>query len=215
MMLGPFLLSALLTQAKDIPAPAPRRRVYAYGSGMLSHHPANGASYHRVEPNLGGQTWTIVAGAGGFLTPSIGLEGEFVLGGMIAAPQVFSYELRTNYVAQNRDILIDEMIRFRRSERSLWQFVAGGGFARTRTNTVDTVVTDFTGKKTTIANPPPTDYNGVTLTGGVDGRVPSGEHAAIGPTVRVRWVHRPAAAADGWNGIGNLAFQFGASVLFR
>jgi hypothetical protein len=49
----------------------------------------------------------------------------------------------------------------------------------------------------------------------VDVLLPAGGHAAIGPTVRVRWLHRPDADGYGWNGIGNLAFQFGASVLLR
>jgi hypothetical protein len=140
-------VSALLSLPNLQSAPPARHRFFAYGSGVLSHHPANGASYYHVADNLGGQTWAIAGGAGAFLTPSIGLEGEFVLGGLVSAPQVFSYSYRTEYIAQNRDIVIDGLLRFRSSERSVWQFLAGGGFARTRTNTIDRVVTTSTARR--------------------------------------------------------------------
>jgi hypothetical protein len=214
-ILGPLLAAALLSVPQSVRQDATARRFYAYGSTVFSYHPDNGATYHRVEDRLGGHTWTIAAGAGGFITPSIGLEGEFVFGGIVSAPQRFSYAFSTDYIAQNRDILFNELLRYRPGGRSAFQIVAGGGLARTTARMVDVVFTDSTGKKINVPDSPPATYNGLTFTGGVDVAAAVSPHVALAPTVRVRWQHRPSSDGYGWNGIGNMSFQFGASVFFR
>ena len=112
MLLAPVIAAAVLA-TQSPPGPAFRVRGYGYASSTLSTHSGNGESYHRVEPNLDGRTWTIGGGAGAFLTPTVGLETEFVYGGLVSAPQVFHYQWSQEYTATNRDILINELVRYR------------------------------------------------------------------------------------------------------
>ena len=112
MVIASFLIAAVL--ASQPPPTADRvRRGYIQGSLLLSHHPASGATYHRVDPNLSGDVAAVSVAAGGFLSPTIALEGEFVYGRLVSAPQGFHYSFNIDYVAQNRDMLINELVRYR------------------------------------------------------------------------------------------------------
>jgi len=215
MTIAPLLVAmTIAAQAKS--AQTSRFQPYVFGSGGLSIHPGTGAEYFRVPDRLNGHTWTVGGGGGVFLTPSFGLEGEFVFAGEVRAPQEFHYSTTTSYVVHNRDILINELVRFRAGGRAALQIVGGGGLAHTTSRNTSTVFFDtFTGRRTNVPDSPTWSYNGLTLTGGLDAAVRLGDRATLAPTVRVRWLHRPPADGLGWNGIGNLALQVGAAVFFR
>ena len=57
-------------------------------------------------------------------------------------------------------------------------------------------------------------WQGATLTGGADVAVVDTAHVVLAPAFRVRWVER-ADALDGWNGLGAVSFQIGATVILR
>jgi hypothetical protein len=213
MVIGPLLVGAALTLQPAAAAPAPRApRAYAYGSAFVSHHPANGAAYHRVTPNLGGRSIDVAGGAGGFLTNRIGLEGEFVFGGDVSRPQRFSYFFSEDYIGRNRDILINELLRYRASP--VVQLVAGGGYARVTSRSTSIVTRDTLGR---ITMPPDRSatVQGLTWTAGADFLVRAAERVSVAPAIRVRWIKRPGSDGYGWNGIGDFTFQFGASLILR
>ena len=89
------------------------RRGYAQALVLGSYHPVASDSYHREFPNLQGTAPALSVAAGGFMSPSLGLEGEFVYGGTVSAPQRFSYFSAEDYVAGSRDLLFNELLRYR------------------------------------------------------------------------------------------------------
>lgn len=213
MVIASFLIAAVLA-SQPPPTPDRVRRGYIQGSLLLSHHPASGATYHRVDPNLSGDVAAVSVAAGGFLSPTIALEGEFVYGRLVSAPQGFHYSFNIDYVAQNRDMLINELVRYRPEGKGRLQLVAGGGYARTTTKQVSQIETEFGANPNTLPDQT-VMLNTFTLTGGIDVMVPVSPRVAVAPTVRVRWIHRPEPAASGWNGIGAYTFQVGIGVFVR
>src|SRR5690349_18291420 len=127
------LIAAAWLLAQSPSAAPPRFRSYGFAASTISIHPGTGEPYHRIDDRLNGSTWTIGGGAGVFLTPRLGLEGEVVLGGTVSAPQEFHYTFSEQYIASNRDVLINELVRFRPGGDAAVQFVAGGGYAHTTT----------------------------------------------------------------------------------
>jgi hypothetical protein len=213
MIIGPLLVSATLVARQPRAQPQPRpRRAYAQGALLFSRHPAAAATYHRVDPNLSGHTWVVSGAAGGFLNRSVALEGELAYGGFVSAGQHFGYFTSEDYIAQNRDVLLNGIVRYRPGGRGVVELVAGGGYARTTARQVSTIAYAFD----QIRRPVPdreTTLHSVTWTAGLDAVLPAGSpHVAIAPSFRFRWVHRPEPAGAGWNGIGWYALQFGVGV---
>src|SRR5260221_14679435 len=112
MILGPLLLTTALT-ARPPQSPPDSRRWYAQGSVLVSYQPAATASYHRVSPNLHGTVPAVSVTAGGFLSSAIALEGEFFYSRTVSMPQRFSYFSSEDYTAGSRDLLINELVRYR------------------------------------------------------------------------------------------------------
>jgi hypothetical protein len=213
MILGPLLLTTALA-ARPSQSPPDSRRRYAQGSVLFSYQPAATASYHRVSPNLHGTAPAVSITVGGFLSPSIALEGEFFYGRTISMPQTFSYFSREDYTAGSQDLLINELLRYRPAGRAPIEIVAGGGYARTTTSQRSIVVTSF---PPVVTFPPPDrshPYNRFTFTAGLDGAIPLSPRVALTPVFRFRWIQRPDATTGESLGIGNYAFQFGAGLRF-
>jgi hypothetical protein len=216
MIIGPFLLlAALAARQPSTPTPAPRpRRGHVQGSFLVSRHPPATASYHPVSPNLEGTGPVVSVSAGGFLSPAIALEGEFVCGRTVSMPQHFSYFSSEDYIAGSRDLLFNELLRYRPGGRARFEIVAGGGYARTTASERSRVVTSGFPPKTSTGPDSSHPLNAVTLTGGLDVAVPISARIALTPTFRLRWIRRPDATTGESLGIGNYAFQFGAGLRF-
>jgi hypothetical protein len=212
---------AVIAQAGGTPAhPASAvelsPRVYLTGGVVMTVQPASHDMYHRVRENLRGHAAGLTVGVGTFLTRSLALEGEVAVGDLISAPQTFSYAWTIDYVAENRDILFNELLRWSPGERRRFQAVVGGGYARTISRKVSQIRRDFLyGGAVTPLPDESTPLSGFTATGGIDWLIPVRRRLALAPTFRLRWVHRPDAAAVGWNGVGSYAFQFGLTARMR
>lgn len=213
MILAPFFLSASLAQTAAAP-PDARRRGYVQALVHASYHPAASTSYHRESPNLTGTTAALSVSAGGFLSRSIGLEGEFVYGGTVSAPQRFSYFSSEDYLAGSRDLLFNELVRFRPGGRASVELVAGGGYALTTVSEKSIVSTS--GNPATISHPPDRSrrLHALTFTAGLDGTVRISRRASFTPGFRFRWIHRPDATFGETHGIARYAFEFGAGIRF-
>ena len=217
MFIGPLLLAAALA-SRPPPHEPSTRRGYVQASILVSHHPGNGATYHRVDDRLGGTALTVSAGGGGWISSSIALEGELVYGGLVSAPQQFRYAFTTDYIAQNRDLLLNELVRYRPGGASRIQIVAGGGLGITTARETDRVYTPQTptlGPGPVPSNDFSTTVYALSFTGGLDAAFPVSSHVALGPSFRVRWVRRPEGGGSGWNGIGPFALQAGVAIQFK
>ena len=214
MIIGPLLITAALVARQPPAVPASTMRPYGHGSVLISHHPANGARLHRVAHNLGGNTWTLSGGAGAWLSPSIGLEGEFAIGGTVSAPQDYIYFTSEYYTAQHRDLLLNQLIRYRPRGRGPIHLLAGAGYARTTAKHVSVVISDSFGRRT-VAPDSASTVNSFSVTAGVDVIAAATSRVAVAPAFRLRWTRRPAAGASGWTGIGGYSLQFGAALQIR
>lgn len=207
---------AVIAQAGAAPArPASAAeltpRVYLTGGVLMTLQPASHDMYHRVRENLRGHSAGVIIGVGTFLTPSLAIEGEVAVGGLISAPQTFSYAWTIDYIAENRDILFNELLRWSPGGRRRFQAVFGGGYARTTARQVSQVERDLYGGVRRLPDYS-TTLSGFTATAGIDWLVPVARPLALAPTFRLRWRHRPDAAARGWNGVGSFTVQFGVTA---
>ena len=187
------------------------------GTAGVSVQPASSETYHRVSPNLSGQAFSISLQAGGFLSKSLALEGELVFAAPISAAQRFSYNWTEDYIAENRDVLLNELVRWKPGGASRLEFLAGGGVAVVRARKLShTISYPFTPLRPTARIPDQSlrKYR-VTLTGGVDVAVPVSRRLAFVPTFRLRWIDRPDPAIEEWNGVSAFAFQIGAGLRAR
>src|SRR5258708_21778133 len=171
MILGPLLLTTVLA-ARPSQSPPASRRWYAQGSVLLSYQPAATASYHRVSPNLHGTAPAVSVTAGGFLSPSIALEGEFFYGRAVSMPQTFSYFSSEDYTAGSQDLVINEFLRYRPGGRARVEIVAGGGYARTTASERSRVVPSGFPPRTFTVPDSSHSTSAVTLTGGLDCAIP-------------------------------------------
>jgi hypothetical protein len=213
MILSPFFLSAALAQTAAAP-PETRRRGYVQALVLASYHPAASDSYHRESPNLRGTAPAVSVSAGGFLSPSLALEGELVHGWTVSAPQRFSYFSSEDYLAGSRDLLFNELLRYRPGGRAPVEIAVGGGYALTTVSEKSIVSTS--GNPATISHPPDRSrrQHAPTLTAGVDGTVRISARASFTPGFRFRWIHRPDARYGETHGIARYAFEFGAGIRF-
>jgi hypothetical protein len=214
MIIGPLMMTAVLASRPQPPAPR-LRRGFVQTSVLLSYHPPATESYHRVYPNLQGTAPAIGFTAGGFLSPAIALEGEFFYGRTVSKPQRFSYFTSEDYIAGSRDVLLNELIRYRTGGRARFEIVAGGGYARTTTSHRSIVYTSGIPPVTSALPDSSHPYNTVNITWGFDGAIPLSDRVALMPGFRLRWIRRPDATTGESLGIGNYAFQFGAGLRFR
>jgi len=215
MIFGPLMIAAALA-LRPSPADPVTHRGYLQGAGLIAFHPPATTSYHRVSPNLRGTAPGVSVAVGGFLSSSVGLEGELFYGRTVSGPQHFSYDLSEDYIAGSRDVMLSELLRYRPGGRSRVELVAGGGYTRTTVSDRSIVVTP-----TTTLTPPSfpvpdrsNAYNALSLTGGVDAAIPLARRAAVTPMFRLRWIHRPDATTGESRGIGDFAVEFGAGVRF-
>jgi hypothetical protein len=213
MILAPFFLSAALAQTAAAP-PETRRRGYVQALVLASYHPAASDSYHRESPNLRGTAPAVSVSAGGFLSPSLALEGEFVYGRTVSAPQRFSYFSSEDYLAGSRDLLFNELLRYRPGGRAPVEIAVGGGYALTTVS--EKSIVSISGNPATISHPPDRSrrQHAPTLTAGVDGTVRISGRASFTPGFRFRWIHRPDARYGETHGIARYAFEFGAGIRF-
>jgi hypothetical protein len=205
----------LLAAADQQTAPAPtHRRGYVQSALIVTAQRASSETYHRVSPNLSGHAIGIAIDAGGFLTPSLALEGEFVFGGAVSAPQRFSYSWSEDYVAENTDLLLNELLRWKPGGTSRFEFIGGGGVATTKARQRSIIETDpFRPGQPTFALPDSTEtLYALTLTGGLDAVFPINRAISVAPTFRVRWLHRPEPAARGWLGVSEYVLNLGVGV---
>jgi len=170
--------------------------------------------YHRESPNLRGTAPAVSVSGGGFLSPSLALEGEFVYGRTVSAPQRFSYFSSEDYVAGSRDLLFNELLRYRPRGRAPAEIVVGGGYALTTVSEKSIVYRS--GTPTTISHPPDRSNRQhlFTLTAGVDGAARISQRVSFTPGFRFRWIHRPDARYGGTHGIARYAVEFGAGIRF-
>lgn len=218
MNFGPLLLTVVLASRPAPPEPSSRRG-YVQALVLASYHPAASNSYHRESPNLHGTAPAVSVSAGGFLSPSLALEGEFVYGGTVSAPQRFSYFSSEDYLAGSRDLLFNELLRYRPGGRAPVEIAVGGGYALTtvsETSIVSQSGSPTTGSPGTILHPPDRSrrLHAPTLTAGLDGTVRISERASFTPGFRFRWIHRPDARYGETHGIARYAFEFGAGIRF-
>lgn len=211
MVIAPLMMAVALA-ARPHPQAARVRRGYVQGTVLLSHYPPAPIGYHRVSPNLEGRAPAVSLSGGGFVTRSIGLEGEVLYGREVKRPQRFSYFTSEDYVAASRDLLINELLRYRPGGRARFQILAGGGYARTTAAQRSKVVTFGFPPITSNVPDASYSYHSFTLTGGVDGAIPLSARLALVPAFRVRWISRPDATTSESQGIGNYALQFGAGL---
>jgi hypothetical protein len=214
-MLTAALWTALLAAADD-QDPQPGRAVIQ-GAVIVGAQPASSGTYQRVSPNLSGHSIGIVAEAGAFLSKSWALEGEFVFGAPVSVQQLFSYSWREDYIAENRDLLLTELVRWKPGGDSHVEFVGGGGVAITRARKLSHTIT-YAFDPNNLTNRIPDEsvrLYGLTFTGGADAVMRVSQRVAFVPTFRVRWIRRPEPAMTGWNGIGAFTYQFGAGVRAR
>jgi hypothetical protein len=197
MELGTLLLSATLLPYLPQTTTPSRPHVYAVAMIAGSYHPSNEFHYRDVIKSVGGGSFDVGGGAGVRVSRSLAVEGELLYGGTVSTPQA------TFYTEQARDILLNALVRYRAAAIPGISFVGGGGHAWTRTS-----------EDPAQLNRPAMSWNGATVTGGFDIAAVNAAYAVLGPSFRVRWVKR-ASVDDGWNGLGGVSIQIGATVLLR
>jgi hypothetical protein len=210
MVIAPFLVTAAMALQPVTPR---HGRGYAVASFAVAYHPANGPLYHRVYPALGGHSWDMSGGGGFYVTSGAAIEGEFLFGGIVAAPQRFSYFTSETYTEQARDVMLNALVRAHPAAARRIAIVAGGGYAWMHTSEVSITEIDSLGRLS--PGTPRSDWwHGPTLTFALEAIAINGARAALAPSVRARVVKRPASD-EGWNGLGAWTFQFGASLILR
>lgn len=214
-MVTAALLTALLATAGDQnPQPG---SVVIQGAVVVGVQPASNDPYQRVSPNLSGHSVGIIAEGGGLLTRSWALLGEFVFGTPVSVQQLLSSSWREDYIAENRDLLLNELVRWKPGGDSPVEFVGGGGVAVTRARKLSRTIT-YAFDPNNLTNLIPDEsvhLYGLTLTGGADAVIPVSRRVGFVPTFRLRWIKRPEPDMTGWNGIGAFTCQFGAGVRAR
>lgn len=210
-----YELGASLRGSFRRPMLAPSTSTGGYGQGtLLFTSNSTGVANHRVSPPLGGEAVGFSASGGYFVNPSTAVEGEFVVGGTVSAPQTFSYNTRTDYTAELRDVLVNLNVRSKPAGKSPVEIVLGGGLAFTRVRELNRMTTYyFSPSRPPERSPDQADY-GTTYNagGGVDAPIPVGARLAIVPAFRVRYVRRPQDSNARYVGAGKWVYQAGATI---
>jgi hypothetical protein len=193
--------------------PAQRGPTYLQGGFVFASHPA-GTANHRVSPPLGGETFGLSASGGAFVTSAVAIEGEVVQVGQLSAPQRFSYNWRTDYTAEARDLLLGAHARFRPGASSPLDLIAGGGIAFTRLANRNQVTTY-------VLSPPNPPRRSPDVTfrerapyagGGLDVPIRLSARVSLVPMFRMRWIFREQEGESAYMGLGRVAFLVGVSL---
>ena len=207
-MIG-FVVAAMIQSSQA----APGHRPYVQASLFASVRPAARYRILHIDQNLRGATAAIAVGGGAMVSPSIGLEGEFVYGGAISQHQFFNYTLSEDYTAENQQVLIDALLRYRPGGSSPFEFVGGGGYGRTSDRHTSVVLIDQFLRRSAQPDSA-SNRNAPTLSGGVDFRIRAGSRAVIVPGVRLRWLKGPPEGTY-ISGAGPWTLEFGMGVRVR
>lgn len=188
-------------------------RAYAQGTVFITSNPA-GVANHRVSPPLGGEAVGFSASGGYFVNSSTAVEGEFVVGGSVAAPQTWSYSSRTDYTADVRDVLLNGNARLRPGGKGPIEIVIGGGLAFTRVRELDRVTTYYLSPGRPSERSSDAAYFDRTYTvgGGVDAPIPVSARVSIVPSFRMRYARRAQESQARYVGAGPRAFQAGVTL---
>jgi hypothetical protein len=209
------LTAALLAKTPADAAPATRSPcAYAYASGYVSYHAANGPLYHRVSPAVGGGGADVAFGAGAFVARHLAVEGEILRGGAVSRPQHYSYLDFEDYVEHTHDVLISALARVNMAGSAV-QVSGGISLARTTTQETSVVRTDYFAGISMPQDRTPNTVNAIGWTAGVDVRAWSRAHFVLAPSFRIRWIQREMMNAPASTGISRLTWQFGMTAFVR
>jgi hypothetical protein len=210
--MNPLLLFALSQLAAG--SHAMERRGYAQPAFLVSVQPASGATYHRVDPNLGGDVPALSFAVGAFLSRKLGIEGEVVLVRDLSAPQRFQYNWSEDYIVHSRDTYLNALARIRVATGA--EVVGGGGIVVSATKKTEYTETRYdyvTGKPVTTPRADTSQQvTGWSLTAGLDVAINPRSRVVVVPMLRIRLTDRPDPAGIGWTGAGGYAIQFGVGV---
>jgi hypothetical protein len=155
----------------------------------------------------------MAAAVGAFVTSTLAIEGEFVVGRTISTPQHFSYFWSEDYTGQSRDLLLNGNIRWTPRRTRHVELIGGGGLAISTFAERSVVRTDFFPTRSTSTAPDQiTTSRRPTLGGGIATPLPVSPKIEIVPTFRVQWVKRSADGLGAYSGVGSYVYQFGATV---
>jgi hypothetical protein len=185
---------------------------YFQTSVFASVRPGSSDQINRLDKNLSGSTVALALSGGVTLSRSFGLEGEVVFGGTVAAQQSYTYMKSSEYTAENQQILVNALLRFRPGGSS-FELVGGGGYGHSIDRETSRVVIDEFGGRSSQPDIS-SARNALTLTGGADFAINVASHVAIVPGLRVRWL-QPQDLDANYHGVGAWTFEFGASVRIR
>jgi hypothetical protein len=189
-------------------------RRYVQAIPLLSIVPASDGSYHRVRPNLSGTAPGLSLSAGTRIADSVSIEGEFVWGGSVSAPQRFSYFWSIDYRAKNRDNLLNGLVRIKVAHRL--ELVGGGGVAfssAVKDRQIEIRYDPILRRDERRPLPDAIEnVRGWTFAAGADVPLVVHGHLALVPSFRFRWVERPEPAMFGWVGSGAYVYQVGLGV---
>jgi hypothetical protein len=188
---------------------------YVQSAVILTVGP-EGVANHRVRPPISGSTVGVSGAAGTFVIPVLAVEAEFVLERTISTPQHFSYGWSEDYTGQSRDLLLNGNVRWCPRGTRHVEVIGGGGLAVSRFAERSIVRTDLYPTKITSVLPDKTTTSlQPTVGAGVAIRFPVNRNLEIGPSFRLRWVHRSADGLGSYSGVGSYAYHFGAVLRFK
>ncbi|HVL66867.1 MAG TPA: hypothetical protein VM364_06345 [Vicinamibacterales bacterium] len=216
MNIYPLIAAALALLPLQTPAEPSARaplRGYVQPAGLIVVQPASEERYHRVSPNLSGNT-TALAFAAGVSLGRTGIEGEVVLVRDLAAPQRFLYTSSEDYRIHNRDTLLNVLVRLR-AGRDM-EVVGGGGLVMSTVRRTERTVSRYNSSTGRVDVTPQRDtvqqVTGLTFTAGLDVPVNPESRIVVVPTLRIRMMNRPGPHHDAWTGVRGWAVQFGLGI---
>jgi hypothetical protein len=206
MTIPPLVAVALLLAQNADP------RVFIQPALVVTVQPAATAD-HRIAPPLGGHAVGLSLGAGGFVTPTIGVEGEFLFSGSVTTQQRFTYFWYEDFTGDTRDVAMNALLRVRPSRARWFEIVGGGGLDIVRSGRRHIVRTDTypTPPHTTPQPDHFTTYHRLNFTVGAELALPGGRRTAIVPSFRARWRDR-VSTDEMYYGIGAFAMEFGVGI---
>ncbi len=202
---GAIGLAVVLAQSSE-------PRVFVQPALVVTVQPEATAN-HRISPPLGGHAIGFGVGAGGFVTPTFALEGEFVYSGPVRTQQRFSYSWTEDFTGETRDVMLNALMRVRPSHARWLEIIGGAGLDIVRTGRRDIVRTDMYPfpPHTTPLPDYFTTYHRMSVTVGLEFPLRAGEHAALVPAFRARWRDR-VSEDEAYYGVGTFAVQVGVGI---
>ena len=209
-LLAATLAFGILEHPPQAPSSEPPKRPYLQAGLLMAAQPA-GPEVRRYHGTLSGRAIGFTVSAGKPITPVIALEGEFAFGGTVSGPQIFDYqERRESFTAENRDILINMLVRVRPYQNPYIDVVVGGGgvVSTGRQHSIVSVRTNQSWPDQT------SKHVGMTLTVGVDGHLRAGPSLTVVPTFRLRLIDRPDDGVIAYSAVAGRAFHAGVGLRF-